>query len=255
MQELPAIETWKEGDTMSCMKRYAENVSVEMGCGGELTDEVLSEADRRLKDSIGRASDNVVTQPEWVSILPVDACRNAILWSSQFSSPQDAWDSCQRADWMAWLAGKLRGERGDKLRKRFVLCLCECLRTSCLKLIPDEGGSPLRVIEEAESWARGEHDDIEKVRDAYSVVAGLALDESHKCSASESWRFVKYNAYNAVCMALSSAYEAPKGFFCVVWASRAVAANARQYKYVSSFAESLSQMSEIIRRHYPKVPL
>lgn len=34
---------------MSAMKRFAENVSVEMGFDGELNDEVLAEADRRLK--------------------------------------------------------------------------------------------------------------------------------------------------------------------------------------------------------------
>jgi hypothetical protein len=34
---------------MSRMKHYAEQVSIDMGLGGELTDEVLAEADRRLK--------------------------------------------------------------------------------------------------------------------------------------------------------------------------------------------------------------
>jgi len=37
------------GDTMSRMKRFAEDVSVEMGHDGEINDEVLQEADRRLK--------------------------------------------------------------------------------------------------------------------------------------------------------------------------------------------------------------
>jgi hypothetical protein len=34
---------------MSRMKYYAEEVSIDMGLGGELTDEVLAEAGRRLK--------------------------------------------------------------------------------------------------------------------------------------------------------------------------------------------------------------
>jgi len=33
---------------MSAMKRFAEDVSVDMGYGGEINDEVLDEAQRRL---------------------------------------------------------------------------------------------------------------------------------------------------------------------------------------------------------------
>lgn len=42
---------------MSCMKAFAEEVSVSMGLGGEITPEVLAEADRRLKLK------NVLRQP------------------------------------------------------------------------------------------------------------------------------------------------------------------------------------------------
>ena len=35
---------------MSAMKRYAEEVSVDMGFGGEINDEVLAEAQRRLDE-------------------------------------------------------------------------------------------------------------------------------------------------------------------------------------------------------------
>lgn len=34
---------------MSAMKAFAEDISEEMGLGGEITDEVLEEADKRLK--------------------------------------------------------------------------------------------------------------------------------------------------------------------------------------------------------------
>ena len=36
---------------MSLMKRFAEQVSVELGFGGEINDEVLEEAQRRLDQS------------------------------------------------------------------------------------------------------------------------------------------------------------------------------------------------------------
>lgn len=35
---------------MSYMKRFAEDVSKDMGCGGELTDDVMAEANRRLQN-------------------------------------------------------------------------------------------------------------------------------------------------------------------------------------------------------------
>lgn len=42
---------------MSAMKRYAEQVSVEMGFGGEINDEVLAEAQRRLDETEVESSD------------------------------------------------------------------------------------------------------------------------------------------------------------------------------------------------------
>jgi hypothetical protein len=44
-EEKPCFEETRD---MSRMKHYAEQVSIDMGLGGELTDEVLAEADRRL---------------------------------------------------------------------------------------------------------------------------------------------------------------------------------------------------------------
>lgn len=40
------------------MKRYAENVSVDMGFEGEINDEVLAEAQRRLDEAEARRDQN-----------------------------------------------------------------------------------------------------------------------------------------------------------------------------------------------------
>ncbi len=54
---------------MSCMKRYAEQVSIEMGFDGEITDEVLEEGARRLLSAgvakCGGYELNLKHKPEW----------------------------------------------------------------------------------------------------------------------------------------------------------------------------------------------
>ena len=84
------------------------------------------------------------------------ACPEAVAWArAQKGTRQQAWNRCNRADWMLWLAARLCGERGSKQHRAVVLAACACARTA-LPHVPAGESRPLAAIELAERWARGD---------------------------------------------------------------------------------------------------
>ena len=93
------------------------------------------------------------------------ACQDALDWCSG-QEPQQAWDTCERADWMLWLCGKLSGESETPERRKLVLCACKIAHTT-IHLVQDRELRPLKAIEMAEAWARQENGvTLQNVRDA-----------------------------------------------------------------------------------------
>ncbi len=154
----------------------------------------------------------------------LNACDDAVKWASKQKNRQQAWDDCERGDWMLWYAGKLSGEPESNKRRKLVLCACECARLA-LKYVPKGEKRPLKAIETAESWAREEGGGIEDVkyaaRAAYAA-AGAAADAA------------AYAAYAAAYAAYVAAYAAD------------AAAYARN--------KTLLKCVDIVRKHYPKYP-
>ena len=103
----------------------------------------------------------------------LDACSNAVKWAGQFDSDQEAWDKCERADWMLWIVGKLCGERGSKEHRRVVLAACACAKTA-LKFIPRKENRPLNAILLAERYGRGKNISIDDLRAAAAAYAANA---------------------------------------------------------------------------------
>ena len=152
----------------------------------------------------------------------IRACNEAIL-AAQGMTAQQSWDKCERGDWMLWLIGKLSGGPDCAKRKRLVLTTCKCARLGLI-YIPDDEKRPLRAIEAAEQWARGENgitsDDVEIAANAANAAANAAYAA---------------NAANAV-------YDAN-------------AANAAAYAaYAAYAAETLKQCADIVRADYPISP-
>jgi len=103
------------------------------------------------------------------------ACSEAIKWHETQANDKQAWDTCERGDWLLWLLGRIKVDR-----KRLVLCCCECARLS-LKYVPENENRPRIAIETAEKWAKGEAS-IEEVRaaaDAAAYAADAAADAAY----------------------------------------------------------------------------
>ena len=46
----------------------------------------------------------------------LDACDDAIEWAKDYDNLQQAWDNCQRGDWMIWLINKMEWSNDKDLR-------------------------------------------------------------------------------------------------------------------------------------------
>ncbi|KKL52844.1 hypothetical protein LCGC14_2281380 [marine sediment metagenome] len=168
---------------------------------------------------------------KWTTpIKRLGACEDAVEWASQYKTPEKAWINCKRGDWMLWLLGKLAGEPGSDSRKPLVLAACECARLS-LPYVKKGDKRPLKAMEVAEQWAKGEGNiTLEDVRAAAFYAASYAA--SAASSAAYSAASSAYSADSAASSAYSAAYSA----------------------YSPVRQRTLKQCADIVRKHYPVPP-
>jgi hypothetical protein len=179
---------------------------------------------------------NAVTH--WADGLArLDACHDAVAWARDFDSLDAAWAACERGDWMLWLAGKTSGEPMSEQRKRVVLAACACARLALPHVRAGEE-RPLRAIELAERWARGEADvsrqEMRAADAADAAYAAAAYAAYAACGAAAA-----YAAYAA-------AYAADAAYAYGAAADAADAAYARK--------KILRECADLVRRHYPSPP-
>ena len=115
-------------------------------------------------------------------------CLAAMVWVDALptgTTPQQAWDACQRADWMLWCAEAVGVGRVTLTR-----CACACART-LLQYVPEDESRPLAAIEAAEAWCDG-HATEEEVA-AAGAAAGVAA-----AAAWAAWAAADADTANAV---------------------------------------------------------
>jgi len=133
-------------------------------------------------------------------------CGEAVVFVGKFETLQEAWNKCERGDWMLWLLGKMSGGPRSKSRKEVVLIACQCARLS-LKYVPKGEKRPLIAIETAEKWVKGEAT-LQQVRDAayadadaayaYADAAyAAAYAAAAAAAADDAYAYAAYAAYAA----------------------------------------------------------
>ena len=140
-------------------------------------------------------------------LVNINACEEAIEWASTQSTYEEAWQNCERADWLLFLAGRLCDQ------KQVVLAACACARTT-LKFVPEGENRPRICIETTEAWVRGEAS-IEQVKavrkdayaSAYASAAYAAYAAYAVASAADAAHAVAYAAH-AAAYAADAAYVA-----------------------------------------------
>ena len=145
------------------------------------------------------------------------ACQEAIAWleEGKYKTLNDAWQVCERGDWMLWLVGTLSGELGSDKRKKLVLTACQCARLA-LPYVTKDDTRPLKAIEMAEAWANGD--------------PGISLSDLRTAAHAAAYTAVYTAVYTA-----NAAYAA------------VYAANAAN-------AATQSQCADIVRQYYPTAP-
>lgn len=157
-------------------------------------------------------------------IEKLNPCHDGIEWLREQKSPAKAWQICERGDWMLWLIGKQVVGKESKLRKRIVLCACDCARLA-LKHVPEDEHRPLIAIETAEAWANG----------------GMTTAKQASAAAADA-------AYAAACAA--AAYAAAAYAAATYAAAAAAAADAAA---AATRGKTLAACAAIVRRHFPRL--
>ena len=140
-------------------------------------------------------------RPPLASVLrSLGACRESIAWADGYGS---AWStalaSCPERDWLTWLYGRLLS-RGHARREPLVVAACLCAR-EVLHLVPAGEERPLRAIETAEAWCRGEAT-LDEVRAAGDAAAAYAAYAAAAYAAYAAAAYAAYAAYRQRVLAL-----------------------------------------------------
>ena len=105
------------------------------------------------------------------------ACREAVKWAKDHKWP-DAWQKCERGDWMLWLCGAMQGKEGWPPRQQIVLVACDCVEL-VLPIFEKKYPDDKRVrecLETTRKWANGEAtiEDVRKARAAACAACAAA---------------------------------------------------------------------------------
>ncbi len=167
------------------------------------------------------------------------ACSAAREWA-EGKDLKIAWDTCERGDWLLWLAGRMADKPGWATRKAIVSVACDCAELALPYAAPGEM-RPAECIRVVRTWVKGEAT-IEQVRtarndaasaadfasDAYYAAAASAAsaasdaDFAYAASAAD----FAYAAYSAAYSAASAASAADDAAYAAYAASAADAADA-----------------------------
>jgi hypothetical protein len=173
----------------------------------------------------------------------LDACEDARKWVGKSRSFRKLWDSCERGDWLLWLAAKL-----DVNRKLIVTAACQCARLA-LKHVPAGETRPLKAIETAEAWVRGDAT-IEQVRAAADAAADAAAYAAYAAYAAAD----AAAAYAAAAAAAHAAHAAAAAYAYAAYAAAAYAAAdyaAADAARADARAKAMKECAALVRETIP----
>lgn len=161
-------------------------------------------------------------------LFKLDACSEARKWA-RGKTLHKVWSTCRRADWLLWLAGRMKGKPGWHTHQEIVLAACACAETA-LKYLPKKEIRPKFAIKVARKWANGDSDigEIENFS-RYAVYAAAAS------SGAEDAAYAAAYAVNS-----ADEYGVYSAHFAAVFAAAATG------------KKSQKQLADIVRKHLHK---
>ena len=171
------------------------------------------------------------------------ACSSAIGWAHG-KTLHVVWETCDRGDWLLWLAGKMADKKGWPTRKQVVLAACACAETA-LKYVPKGEDRPKKAIQTARAWARGKAT-LEEVRAAAYAAAYAAAAYAAAAYAAAYAADAAAAAYAAYAYADAAASAAAEAAYAA--ADAAYAAHAAAYA-AAAYADALADCAKLVRKH------
>lgn len=110
----------------------------------------------------------------WTESLPDDACDDAVEWAQAYPTPQAAWDACERADWMLWIATRAAGGWGTASHRQIAFAVAACAGTA-LRYVPAGETRPAAALDLVERYGRGEPVTREALRAAAALKDMAAI--------------------------------------------------------------------------------
>jgi hypothetical protein len=183
------------------------------------------------------------------------ACVEAVEWT-EGKSLEEAWESCERADWMLWICGKMVGAEGWPTRQDLVLAACACAESVLeffeKKYPKDE--RPRKAIEAARAWARGEST-RKAVRSAASAAyAAAAYATSAAYAAAYAADYAADAATYAAYAAAYAADAAADAAYAAAYAADAATSAAYAAARGSALLKKRKKLADLIRDSL-KIPL
>ncbi len=125
-----------------------------------------------------------------------DPCREGLDFRKEFETFEEAWNACERGDWMLWIAAKLEVD----IR---ILTLAKGLCANTVRhLMKDERS--IAAVDAAIAFGNGEieENELETAASAAFVAAHTAYTATPPCAHTAA----SASAYNATCAYAASAY-------------------------------------------------
>ena len=127
------------------------------------------------------------------------------------------WNTSERGDWLLWFCAHMIGKPSWPTHQQVVLASCQCARLA-LRHIPPEETRPLKAIETAEAWARGQAT-VEQVRNAghaADAVTGYGDTVFMAARAAHGAAWTVYAEEDGACFRLAQAADEPARY--TAWA-------------------------------------
>ncbi len=163
-------------------------------------------------------------------LLRLNACSDAVAWAKGFTSAQEAWDSCERGDWMLWILGRtINCDKWTDGRKPFLSCAMDCAET--VKHL----------------WPKSQRKRIgAAMHTLRKWIDGTATTEQATAARHEL-----YAAANAAHAAAAADADAA---YAAAYATCAAAEDATYAAYAAARSRNLAKCADIIRKHFTKPP-
>ena len=172
---------------------------------------------------------------EWLLTNPSTrtACQDSLEWIGDRTF-QQAWDECDRPDWLLWLCDRMADRPGWPTRQQIVLIACDIARGVLDLTRPEDRDVCIAAIVAAEAWANGT---------GTAAAARVAADAAYDAAYAAA-RAADAKAYDA---AYAAAYAAAAYAAAADAAARA-AARAADAAADAAYAVKRKYICELIRQ-------